>query len=113
MVYSCAQQLVDINPMYHISFDWFLELYGECARKCPASLVTCNKMTAINHTFTQKLFTCVCRQIFPEHRMIFACILACKAMENDYSITREEVSCFVSWANDSFPVPANPTKWIS
>ena len=113
MLFCCVRELVCVNPMYHINFEWFMNLYTQCMKKCPPTMVICNKMTNINKCFSEELFTCVCRQIFPEHRMMLACMLACKEMENDYCVTRDEVNCFVSWANDNLFVPTNPTNWIS
>lgn len=78
-VVHLRKDLAAIDPMYQYSLSpWYSKLVLSSLSAAPPSNDIQQRLEAIQGHFTVSMFRNVCRGLFEKHKLLFACLLACR-----------------------------------
>ncbi|CAD7932621.1 unnamed protein product [Amoebophrya sp. A25] len=83
ILFFCVVELIQIDPMYQFSLQWFQLLFGMSVENAPACKVFEERLEVLKDFFTYNLYNNVCRALFEKHKTMFSLSLALRLLQGD------------------------------
>eukprot|EP01029_Cantina_marsupialis_P005813 TRINITY_DN1630_c1_g1_i2.p1 TRINITY_DN1630_c1_g1~~TRINITY_DN1630_c1_g1_i2.p1 ORF type:complete len:2520 (+),score=925.36 TRINITY_DN1630_c1_g1_i2:475-7560(+) len=93
ILFFCIADLASVDPMYQYSLDFYINLFLlaiDNAEKFPPNKHE-QRLEALNNTFTQVLYSNICRSLFEKDKLLFSFLLCTKIMVGDGKITPDSL----------------------
>ena len=114
ILYFCVVELVQIDPMYQFSLQWFQLLFGMSIENAPNSKVFEERLANLKDFFTFNLYNNVCRALFEKHKTMFSFSMALRMLQGDGKMDNQELRFLLTgplMEAEGIPNPA--PEWIS
>lgn len=137
-LYYTITDLPNIDPMYQYSLTWFINLYINSIDTANKSKILERRLAFLRETFTYNLYQNVCRSLFEKDKVNFHTIFSYDIIElniflmchlpdqilysfvlyttiliSENTITREEITFFLSGGVALAAIPDNPaSNWL-
>ncbi|KAF3425858.1 hypothetical protein E2986_01736 [Frieseomelitta varia] len=112
-LYYTITDLPNIDPMYHYSLAWFINLYVSSIDTANKSKILERRLAFLREAFTYNLYQNVCRSLFEKDKILYSFILYSTILISENTITREEMMFFLSGGVALAAIPENPaSSWL-
>ncbi|KAJ3359844.1 Dynein heavy chain 7, axonemal [Allomyces javanicus] len=116
MLFFCIAELVNIDPMYQYSLNWYIDLYTASIVQSAKSTVIKKRIANLETHFTYSLYANVCRSLFEKDKLLFSFLLNTSIMLSRKEIDPAELSFLLTGGlalENSMPKPADCASWLS
>ncbi|KAI9224756.1 dynein heavy chain and region D6 of dynein motor-domain-containing protein [Blastocladiella britannica] len=115
-MFFCIAELVNIDPMYQYSLNWYLGLYVASIAQSAKSSTIKKRLKNLETHFTYALFANVCRSLFEKDKLLFSFLLCTSILLSRREIDPAELSFLFTGGislENSIPKPADCGAWLS
>jgi dynein heavy chain len=116
MLFFCIAELVNIDPMYQYSLNWYIDLYIASIIQSAKSSVIKKRIKNLETHFTYSLFANVCRSLFEKDKLLFSFLLCANILLSRSEIDAREFSFLLTGGisiESKLPKPDDCTSWLS
>jgi dynein heavy chain len=121
-LFFCIADLANVDPMYQYSLKWFTSIFEKSIdrveksdAKNPSNQEKKERIVNLINSFTDLLYSNVCRSLFSKDKLLFSFLLCMKIMEErDELDTLEKrfVMTGGTWVESSRPNPTGDNGWL-
>ncbi|CAG9329916.1 unnamed protein product [Blepharisma stoltei] len=83
VLYFCVSDMVNIDPMYFFSLEWFSSLFVRSIGKAQASKNIQTRIQNLISTFRQELFLSICMSLSEKDKFLFSFLMAIRLLQHD------------------------------
>ncbi|KAJ1518663.1 Dynein heavy chain 7, axonemal [Coelomomyces lativittatus] len=115
-LFFCVTELVNIDPMYQYSLNWFIELYSSSISQSEKFTDIKKRLSTLEGHFTYSFYKNVCRSLFEKDKLLFSFLLCITILTSRKQVDTEEL--FFLYVNASsltsnIPIPTDCKTWLS
>ncbi|XP_078610604.1 dynein axonemal heavy chain 3-like isoform X1 [Branchiostoma floridae x Branchiostoma japonicum] len=89
ILFFCASDLANIEPMYQYSLTWFINLYVQSIQNSKKSDDLEERIENLNDHFTVSIYNNVCRSLFEKDKLLFSFILCVGILKGAGKVVEE------------------------
>lgn len=114
VLFFCLTELPEIDPMYHFSQMWFLNLFVQTIIKAPKSNSLDDRLINLNTYFTRSIYENVCRSLFERDKLIFVFSMCLGILRSKYQIKDAHLKYLLQGNLEMTNPHPNPApEWLS
>lgn len=115
ILYYCITDLPAIDPMYHFSLNWYINLYIYSIENANRSKDIIRRLKFLTDAITYNLYCSVCRSLFEKDKLLFSFILTTKILLANNIIDINSFKFLLTGGNQSISIdlPNPDPKWIT
>ena len=114
VLYFCIADLVNIDPMYQYSLNWFVDLFVAAINLSNKSSVVQRRLKNLETYFTYSLYSNICRSLFEKDKLLFSFLLCCIILRNRNELDDGEYQFLLTGGIGISSEVSNPDPgWIS
>ncbi|XP_008850074.1 dynein heavy chain 1, axonemal [Nannospalax galili] len=113
ILFFCVSDLVNVDPMYQYSLEWFLNIFLSGIANSERADNLKKRITNINCYLTYSLYSNVCRSLFEKHKLMFAFLLCVRIMMNEGKINQGEWRHLLSGGSIQTMTENPAPDWLS
>eukprot|EP00761_Pharyngomonas_kirbyi_P008673 gb/GECH01008685.1/.p1 GENE.gb/GECH01008685.1/~~gb/GECH01008685.1/.p1 ORF type:complete len:4033 (+),score=845.30 gb/GECH01008685.1/:1-12099(+) len=95
ILYFVIADMVNLDPMYQNSLDYFKKLFSLCIENAPQSDSLNTRLEILITEITETVYSNICRGLFEKDKLIFSFLMCCQILRNKGSISETEWNFFV------------------
>ena len=113
LLFFCVSDLVNADPMYQYSLQWFIDLYSRGIDDAQPNDDLDIRLESLKDFFTYSLYKNVCRSLFERHKLLFAFILCLKILQGRDEIPAAELRFLLAGPSSNSNDEPNPAPhWL-
>ncbi|XP_050526602.1 dynein axonemal heavy chain 12 isoform X2 [Daktulosphaira vitifoliae] len=112
ILYYCITNLPNLDPMYHYSLVWYINIYIMTIETANKSKFINVRLQALKETFTYNLYSNVCRSLFEKDKTLFSFIMCSTIMLAENKIEKQEFMFLISGGVGLKNTENNPCDWL-
>ncbi|XP_071445447.1 dynein axonemal heavy chain 7-like [Hetaerina americana] len=113
-VYFSLDDMPSVNPMYHFSLEWFVNVFRSSILSSIQESVKLVSLERLSENFTFTFYSAVCRSILQEDKLLFSFLLALSLARSMHVITPEELEFLATGGTYLGFLASNPAKdWLA
>ncbi|GFR40055.1 hypothetical protein Agub_g593 [Astrephomene gubernaculifera] len=114
VLYFCVAELLNIDPMYAFSLNYFIQLFLRSIEDSPHHNAVPRRLALLQEHFTFFLYVNVCRGLFEKDKLLFAFTLAASIQVAAGKLAPEQLRFMVTGALSMDNPHPNPSpSWLS
>ncbi|PNH05107.1 Dynein heavy chain 7, axonemal [Tetrabaena socialis] len=114
VLYFCVAELLNIDPMYAFSLNYFIQLFLRSIEDSPRHPAVPRRLALLQEHFTFFLYANVCRALFEKDKLLFALTLVASIQVAAGKLAPEQVRFMVTGALSMDNPHPNPSPaWLS
>jgi hypothetical protein len=112
LLYFCVADFNVIDPMYHFSLNWFVNLFRSAIIHADHPQDSAKLITSLNLAIARRFYESVSYSLFSRHKLLFSTLLAVRVLMAEKKMTGPELSFLLSPTMSSEPkqVPFVPNE---
>ncbi|XXQ31525.1 Dynein heavy chain AAA lid domain containing protein [Plasmodiophora brassicae] len=115
-LFFCISDLVNVDPMYQYSLEWFVGLFLRSIDSSPKAPQRAQRTTNIRDQFTYNLYKNVCRSLFEDDKLLFSFLLCVKHLEGKGELNQMALRFLLTGVGNGAPYEpiVNPSPdWLT
>lgn len=115
-LFFIVAELVNVEPMYQYSLDWYISLFEDAISFSEVSSDKATRCANIINEFMSILYKNICRSLLEKDKLLFSFLVCTKIMEVEKKSTQAELRFLmvgVTSINPTNPNPAGSSGWLS
>lgn len=114
VLFFCTSEMANVDPMYHYSIDWFLNLFVMTIKRAPPSESLEERLATLKTHFTRSIYRNVCRSLFEKDKLVFSLVLTIGLLRAKNEINEESLTFFLTGGVALENTHDNPApEWLS
>ncbi len=114
VLFFCLVELVNINPMYQYSLEWFIRLFRAAIANSEKSDDVQKRMEILQQFFTYSLYCNVCRSLFEKDKLAFSMALTATLLIGKGSINPNQMDLLLNLSGGPNRTTASQCpQWLS
>ncbi|XP_067124238.1 dynein axonemal heavy chain 1-like [Centruroides vittatus] len=101
-----------LNPMYHYSLEWFIEMFLSSIANTEYSEYIDQRCVRINNHFTYNLFINVCCSLFEKDKLLYAFLLSLSLCMDEDLIDQKKWEFFLNGGSDPIEMENPSPGWL-
>ena len=111
-LYCCLCKMEKIHPVYHYSWQWFMQMFMCCLQKCEPSYMIEKRVVNMIECLNEECYKTVSCELFEKHRLMFSFLMITNMMKMSHQITEEHWNFLTTSCDTSEPCCENPCNWL-
>ncbi|RLN73379.1 hypothetical protein BBJ28_00011412 [Nothophytophthora sp. Chile5] len=91
LLFFIIADLVEIDPMYQYSLQYFTRLFNVSLQEAPAAKKLSDRLESLQHHLTLTVYRNICRGLFQKHQQLFAFIICLRIMVKAGELSQLEI----------------------
>ena len=96
LIHQCLQTLERMDSLYKFCDQWFFQEFSVLGADGELPAIVEKKVVLFNELFVKRVYRKISSQLFEEHRLLFAFLLASSVMKGSQELAQEEWDFFVT-----------------
>ncbi|XP_046384032.1 dynein axonemal heavy chain 12-like [Ischnura elegans] len=112
-IYFSLNDLPTVNPVYHFSLEWFIDVFKSSILSSIQESVKVVTLEKLSENFTFTFYSSVCQSILSEDKLLFSFLLTLSLAREELGITTEELEFLATGGIYTGFLPSNPADdWL-